>query len=93
MMSGNSTNTGGTLGISKGFIKNKLSLGLAANLTQSVNAQQTMVVFTPTFTARAKIGKHHSFLLKANIISNNNVTNNNLSSTEQIGDFSYVFTF
>ncbi len=93
MTAGNSTNTGGTLGISKGFMKNKLSLGLAANLTQSVNAQQTMLVFTPSLTARAKLGKHHSLLLKANMISNNNVTNNNLSSTEQIGDFSYVFNF
>ena len=93
MTAGNSTNTGGTLGASKGFLKNKLSLGLTANLTQSVNDQQTMLVFTPSFTARAKLGKHHSFRLKANMISNNNVTNNNLSSNEQIGDFSYVFTF
>jgi len=93
MTVGNSTNTGGTLGISKGFLKNKLSLGLTVNLTQSVNDQQTMLVFTPSFNARAKIGKHHSLRLKANIISNHNVTNNNLSSTEQIGDFSYVFTF
>lgn len=93
MITGKSTNTGGTIGASKGFLKNKLSLGLSDNLTKSVNAQQTMLVFTPVFTARAKIAKHHSFRLKANMISNKNVTNNNLSSNEQMGDFSYVFTF
>ncbi len=93
MSTGNSTNIGGTLGVSKGFLKNKLSLGFSANVTESINDQQTLMVFTPALTFRAKAGKHHSFRLKANIISSNNLTNNNLSSNEQIGDVSYVFSF
>ncbi len=93
MSVGNSKNIGGTVGLSKGFMKNRISLGLAANLTESINNQQTLMVFTPALTFRAKAGKHHSFRLKANIISTKNLTNINQTSNEQIGDLSYVFSF
>jgi len=92
MTAGNSTNKGGSVGISKGLLKNKMNLGFMANLTQSINDQQTMLVFTPGLTARARLGKHHQIRLKANIISNKNQTNNN-QTIEQLGDLSYVFTF
>ena len=92
MSSGNSTNTGGSVGLSKGFKKGKINLGFSINITQSKNNQQIMLVTTPALTGIARLGKHHSFKLKANIISNNNKTYNH-SSLEEIGDLSYVFTF
>ncbi len=92
MSSGNSTNTGGSFGVTKGFLKGKINVGFSVNITQSKNEQQTMLVTTPTLTGTARLGKHHRIKLKANIISNNNKTNNQ-SSLEEIGDLSYVFTF
>ena len=92
MAAGNSKNIGGTLGITKGFSKNKISLGLAANLTESINDRQTYLVITPALTFRAKVGKHHLFRLKANMISTDNKTSNKLSK-ELTGYTSYVFSF
>lgn len=89
---GNSTNMGGTLGFTKGLWKNKISLSLNSNLTQSKNEQQTVMIITPSFVARGKFGKHHRVKFRFNIISTNN--NTYLTSTmEEIGDLSYVFTF
>ena len=92
MASGNSKNIGGTLGITKGFSKNKISLGLATNLTESINDLQTYLVITPALTFRAKAGKHHVFRVKANMISTDNKTSNKLSK-ELTGYTSYVFSF
>lgn len=93
MSIGNSTNTGGSIGINKSFLKNKITTGFIANITQSKNAQQTYLVFNTGINGRMRLGKHHSFRIKVSLISTKDKTNSIQNSNEQIGDFSYVFTF
>jgi hypothetical protein len=92
MDAGNSTNVGGTAGITKGVWNNKVTLGLSSNFMQSKNDQQTVMVITPQFYARAKFGKHHRIKLRLNLISTDNQTNGT-TTLEEIGDLSYVFSF
>jgi hypothetical protein len=92
MQSGESTNMGGTLGLRKRFRKPKLSLGLTVTYTRSSNEQRTLNTLTPVFNAGIRLGKHHQFRLRANMIRSSN-TQTAQTTTEQIGVFRYVFTF
>jgi len=93
MSIGNSTNTGGSIGISKSFLKNKITTGFNTNITQSKNEQQTYLVFNTGLNGRIRLGKRHQFRIKISFISSKDKTNSVQNSNEQIGDLSYVFTF
>ncbi len=92
METGNSTNVGGNVGVTKSVLKNKVNLSLSSNFMQSKNDAQTVMVITPQFLARARVGKHHRFRLRLNLISTHNNTNSK-TSLEEIGDMSYVYSF
>ncbi len=93
MSTGNSSNAGGTIGISKRFFKNKITTGITTNISQNTNDQQTMLVFNYGLAGQARLGKHHRIRLRINFISKKDKTNDNQQANEQIGDLSYVFTF
>jgi hypothetical protein len=93
MAVGPSNNYTVLLGATKQLLTNRLSLTVNAALTQSENMAEKFLVFTPTATARFRVGKHHSFSLKLFLISNTNGTDSSRSFNEKTGDFSYVFTF
>ena len=88
----NSTNIGANLGVNKSLMKNKLAIGISSNFMKSKNDTQSVMVITPRFSTRVKLGKHHRFKLRFNIISTHNQTNDK-TSLEEIGDLNYVFSF
>ncbi len=90
---GNSTNLGGSIGVNKSFLKNKIMLGINGNITQSKNKQRTYITYNTAINAQARLGKHHHLRLKIVYINRKDNSNIHQTSVEQIGDLSYVFSF
>lgn len=92
MQAGNSDNRGATVGINKGFKKQKINLGMQLTYLQSMSVNGTRQILTPVLQGRMQLGKHHSISMKINMIMNNDTAWQSLS-TEQFGMMRYVFQF
>ncbi len=93
LSTGNSNNSGATLGMNKRFFKSKITTGITATVSQNKNDLQTLLVFNYGFTGQARLGKHHRIRIRLNFISKKDKALNNLQTNEQIGDLSYVYAF
>jgi hypothetical protein len=88
------TGIGGTIGVSKILLKDKLMMSWNNALTRTKAGQSGAWVLNSTLSSNYKAGKHHSFRLYIYFTGNYTGAGSvNPSYNEFKGDFSYVFTF
>ncbi|MBP6872312.1 MAG: hypothetical protein KBC43_09930 [Bacteroidales bacterium] len=88
------TGIGGTIGISKTLLKDKLSIGWINAVTRNNAGSTDAYIYNSNLTATCRAGKHHNFRLYIYFTGNFTGTGSyNPSFNELKGDLSYVFTF
>ena len=88
------TGTGGTIGVSKNMLKDKLSLSWSNSLVHTDAQSNGTWVFNSTIISNYTINSHHALRLNIYYTGNFN-SSNSVSPTfnEYKGDLSYVYTF
>ena len=88
------TGTGGTLGVSKLFFKDKLSLSWNNSLIRSVSDSDKGWVLNSNLTGNYRVHKHHAIKLNVYFTGNYNDPGSLSKSFNEIkGDLGYVYTF
>ena len=92
--SGTITTTGGTIGISKPFIRNKLQTSLTGSYSISDQFGNSSII-NGGLTASYDITAHHKFSLRYNFLNNipQTPTITNKTFTEHTGELAYTLTF
>ncbi len=89
MKTAENTNSSFTLGVGKGFFKNKLRLRFSQLFSTSGPQGAKQLLIRPAISGNYKIAKHHSLKFKCYLKSS--ISDNNY--TETSGDFTYTFHF
>lgn len=91
---GTVNNYGGTLGISKGFMKTKLQISVNTSYSKT-DQYGAATVLNAGLTAGYDVTKHHKFSLRYNMLSNtpDAATDTNPAFTEQTAELAYILTF
>lgn len=88
------TGIGGTIGISKTLLKDKLSLSWNNAITRNNAGESSAWVYNSSLSSNYRTGKHHNFRLYIYFTGNfTGSGSSNPSFNELKGDLSYVFTF
>jgi hypothetical protein len=88
------TGIGGTAGVSKTLLKDKLMMNWSNGLTRNYNGQSEAWVFNSSLSSTYKPGKHHSLRLYLYFTGRYTGSDSvNPSFNELKGDLSYVYTF
>ncbi len=85
---------GGTAGVSKTFLKDKLMMSWNNSITRTKNGADKVMIFNSSLSSNYRAGNHHSLRLYIYFTGNYTASGSvNPSFNELKGDLSYVYTF